>query len=62
MPKQIQTPEHLNTLTINQVCNILHVSRTTLWKWECNKILVPLRIGRRVLYSEKELNALINKS
>lgn len=36
--------------TRDEVSNILNVSLVTLHKWEKRKILLPVKIGKRVLY------------
>ncbi len=36
--------------TRDEVSKLLNVSFVTLHKWEKNKILVPVKIGKRVLY------------
>ena len=54
VPKQ----EDLNDwITREQTANMLHISFPTLREYEKQKILVPYRIGRRVLYSRKEVEA-----
>ncbi len=35
-----------------------NVSHTTLWKWEKNKYLVPVKIGRRVYYKRSDIEKL----
>lgn len=54
-----ETPgDHVNDwLTREETANLLHVSFPTLRRYEQQKILVPRRIGRRVLYSRKEVEA-----
>ena len=48
-------------LTREQVKNILNVSYPTLWKYNNEGTLkVKRKIGRRVYYSKKDLNNLIN--
>ena len=44
-------------LTREETANLLHVSFPTLRRYEKQKILVPRRIGRRVLYSRKDVEA-----
>lgn len=42
-------------LTVKQVSNRLHVDPSTLWRWERDGYLKPIRIGRKVLYRESEV-------
>lgn len=46
-------------MTTKQVEQMLHVNRTTLWRWEKDKYLCPVRIGRRVLYRRESVIAKI---
>ncbi len=47
--------------TRDEVSNILNVSLVTLHKWEKRKILIPEKIGKRVLYqTDKVHNLKIN--
>ncbi|MBP5646475.1 MAG: helix-turn-helix domain-containing protein [Bacteroidaceae bacterium] len=48
-------------LTKDEVCAKLRVSVPTLWKWEKSGRLVPKRAGRRVLYRESDIEAIIKK-
>jgi hypothetical protein len=41
----------------DEVRRLLHVSATTLHTWEKNRNLVPVRIGRRVLYPIADVEA-----
>jgi excisionase family DNA binding protein len=48
------------TYSIPEVCEALQISRTTLWKLVRSRRLKPVRIGRRVLFSLKALEAFLN--
>tara|TARA_R110001592_G_scaffold325782_6_gene606391 strand:- start:24960 stop:25190 length:231 start_codon:yes stop_codon:yes gene_type:complete len=47
-------------LTQKEVCQVLTISRTTLWHWEKQNLLVPVRIGRGLRYWEAEVLAFIS--
>lgn len=46
-------------LTTDEVINMLHVCRSTLWNWERKKLLIPNRAGRRNLYKLEDILKLI---
>jgi hypothetical protein len=53
--------------TRDEVSNILNVSLVTLHKWEKRKILLPVKIGKRVLYPKdmvdnRQINNNLTKS
>jgi len=45
-----------NYLTAKQVADKLQVNRTTLWRWEKNGTLKPLKIGGVKRYSAKQID------
>lgn len=45
--------------TTNELADLLSIDRTTVWAWERKGFLKPKRVGRRKLYSRKEINELI---
>lgn len=42
-------------LTANEVAELLNVDKSTLWRWEKNKQLVPIRIGSKVRYKSSDV-------
>ena len=42
-------------LTATEVSRMLEVDKTTLWRWEKNKQLMPIRIGSKVRYKSSEV-------
>ena len=42
-------------LTRDEVCNLLHISKPTLWKKTKQGEISAITIGRRVLYAESEV-------
>jgi len=53
-------PQALETLNSDQVMEALQCSRKTLWNWEHSKVLVPTRIGRKVLYHRNTIEQILN--
>jgi DNA-binding transcriptional MerR regulator len=43
-------------LTAKQVADKLQVNRTTLWRWEKNGTLMPLKIGGVKRYSQDQID------
>ena len=39
-------------ISANQVSNLLGVSKSTLWRWEKENYLVPIRFGKKVRYKK----------
>ena len=46
---------HEKYLSRSETAKLLHVTEVTLNNWEKRNILVPSRMGRRVLYKETEV-------
>ena len=46
-------------LTTDEVCEMLHVSPNTLWRWDKRKYLCAVRIGRTPHYLKSEVVALL---
>lgn len=45
-------------LTREEVCDMLHITYTTLWRKENEGIIKKHKMGRRNLYSKREVDAL----
>ena len=45
-------------ISANQVSNLLGVSKSTLWRWEKENYLVPVRVGNKLRYKESEVKQL----
>ena len=43
----------------NELAELLSVDRTTLWVWEKKGLLKSKRVGKKKLYSRKEINDLV---
>lgn len=48
--------------TRHEACQVLHITKPTLWKWEKQGDINGVRVNRRVLYSEDEINRVLKKS
>ena len=46
-------------ISANQVSNLLGVSKSTLWRWEKENYLVPVRVGNKLRYKESEVKHLM---
>lgn len=60
--------EHVNSdqttetyLTEDEVKQMLNVSHSTLWRWQKQEYLSPVKIGRKNRYKKSEIEALINQ-
>lgn len=45
-------------LTTDEVCEILHVSSNTLWRWGKSGYLVPNKVGRTPMYRQSDIDIL----
>lgn len=45
-------------LTTDEVCNLLHVSSNTLWRWNKSQYLCSVKIGRTPMYRLSDVNNL----
>lgn len=50
-----EPPTSEKYLTTEQVCELLSVSRVTLWNWQKSEILNPLRIGNLKRYKLSQI-------
>ena len=54
--KPVTTEEQF--LTVGEVCDILHVSSNTLWRWGKTGYLVPNKVGRSPMYRKVDIDNL----
>jgi len=54
-------PDRDSYLTTDQVCEMLSVSRPTLWAWDKKEILNPVRIGNAKRYRLSDIESLGRK-
>lgn len=48
-------------LTANQVCELLHVDRSTLWRWKKEGYLIPANVGSRMRYGMREIKKVMEE-
>lgn len=51
-----QEPEYITT---DQTAERLQVNRSTLWRWNRNKYLCPVKVGRKSLYRMADVNRIL---
>lgn len=51
-------PQQEEYLTSGEVCEILHVSSNTLWRWNRSGYLCSSKVGRSVLYKKTDIDNL----
>lgn len=44
-----------------ELCTLLHISEPTLWNYCKQGKITPIRVGRRVLFAQSEVERLIGK-
>lgn len=47
--------------SIKQVCEILSVDKSTLWRWQKSGYLVPTKIGDLPRYSKSQIDELLGR-
>lgn len=45
-------------LTTDEVCEILHVSSNTLWRWNKSQYLCSVKVGRTPMYRQSDIDNL----
>lgn len=55
-------PEQIDFLTRNEVCKLLQITSKTLYNWGARGILMPTKIGSRIIYNKSEINEILSKS
>lgn len=45
-------------LSVDEVCEMLHVSQNTLWRWNRSKYLCAVKVGRTPMYRLSDVNIL----
>lgn len=49
-------------LTVDEVCETLRVSHSTLWRWGKSGYLVPKKVGRTSMYRQNDINNLLGNN
>lgn len=50
------------TLTRKETAKLLGVTLSTLWQWSKSGYLVPVKIGTKVMYRPKDVEAMLTKN
>ena len=53
-------PTKVRFLTVEQVCEMLSISRVSLWNWDKKGITQPIRIGNLKRYRQSDIESLGN--
>ena len=48
-------------LTNKQLCELLNVCRSTLWRWEKEGVVKPIRIRGRVMFARSDIDKMMKK-
>lgn len=56
---EVPSVEEDEWLTRDEVCKMLHITYTTLWRKEEEGTITKHKMGRRNLYSKKEIESLL---
>lgn len=54
----LQQKKKEDYLTVNEVCEILGVTKPTLWRWAKMNYLVPTKVGKKNFYKASEIDSL----
>lgn len=52
---QLQQPDRKELLTITEVCELLNISRTTVWKWEKKGVLKSYGLESEKYFKRSEI-------
>ncbi len=58
MQSQESQESNARYLTANRVCEILDISRVTLWQWDKKGITKPIRMGNLKRYRRSDIDAI----
>ena len=57
----LNRPDDSDLIKRDQAAEICHVDLSTLYRWEKSGYLMPVRIGRRVMYRVADIQEAINR-
>ncbi|MBR6774295.1 MAG: helix-turn-helix domain-containing protein [Bacteroidales bacterium] len=60
LEKQIRDEHEERYLSSDDVCDMLNVSKPTLWRWEKIDYLIPIRVGGKVRYKLSEVKQILD--
>lgn len=55
----IATHREMPVMTRQDVCRVLNVNYSTLWRWAKDGYLVPVKIGTKVFYRPTDVDAIL---
>lgn len=55
--KSNQSEKHWS---VDETCANLNVVRSTLWTWEKKGYLMPVRVGKKLMYKQSDIDKLMN--
>lgn len=53
------TQKETEYLTTDQTAERLHVNRSTLWRWNKDKYLCPIKVGHKTLYRVSDVERIL---
>lgn len=62
LQEQNEEKEEETFLTTKEACALLHVDRSTLWRWQELGILIPSKVGARNLYNKSMITRILRKN
>ena len=60
LEQKIRDEHEEKFLSPDDVCEMLNVSKPTLWRWEKLEYLLPLRVGGKVRYKLSEVKQILS--
>lgn len=60
LEKQIRDKREEKYLSSDDVCEMLNVSKPTLWRWEKMDYLIPIRVGGKVRYKLSDVKQILD--
>lgn len=61
MMSGVHALHHEKAMTVNEVCTMLSVDRSTLYRWDKSGFLVANKIGGKLLYNTEDVRKVLNK-
>jgi excisionase family DNA binding protein len=48
-------------LSVNEACELFNVTKGTLWRWNRDGYLKPIKVGGRCYYKQSEVNVILER-
>lgn len=58
--RQQMEKSHKEMMTADEVCSLLHVNRSTLWRWDKDEYLKNVKVGKKLMYKRDEVEKVLN--